>query len=82
VNPLAEEFVDMSSHMAGRLREEADLIARFTDSYRRRFSSIIDQMNRGESPESDLAGLRLCVEAVDMMLASQKQLCKALSEMS
>ena len=70
----------MASLMSGRLREEADLIARFTESYRRRFSSMIDQMNRGDSAAVDMAGLRLCVEAVDMMLASQKQLCKALSE--
>ena len=34
------------------------------------------------NPATDLASLRLCVEAVDMMLSSQRQLCKALSEIS
>jgi hypothetical protein len=43
---------------------------------------MIDQMNRVPDSATDLAGLRLCVEAVDMMLSSQKQLCKAIAEMS
>ena len=58
------------------------MIARFTDTYRRQFSSLIDRMNQGANQANDLASLRLCVEAVDMMLASQKQLCNALAEMS
>jgi len=72
----------MRSEMNGKLRDEVALIARFTDTYRRRFSTMIDRMNRGGNASMDPAGLRLCVEAVDMMLASQKQLCKALSEMA
>jgi hypothetical protein len=72
----------MTPHLTGKLRDEVNLIARFTDSYRRRFSSMIDQLNRGTSPQMDLASLRLCVEAVDMMLSSQKQICNALAEMS
>ena len=72
----------MMSQMSGKLRQEVDLIARFTETYRRKFSSMIDRMNHDTDPATDLASLRLCVEAVDMMLASQKQLCKALSEMA
>ena len=68
--------------MTGKLRDEVDLISRFTETYRRRFSSLIDRMNGGPDPATDLASLRLCVEAVDMMLASQKQLCNALAEIS
>ena len=68
--------------MNGKLRKEVDLISRFTDTYRRQFSSLIDRMNRGANPATDLASLRLCIEAVDMMLASQKQLCKALAEIA
>ena len=64
------------------LRQEVDLITRFTESYRRKFSSMIDRMNHETDPATDLASLRLCVEAVDMMLSSQRQLCKALSEIS
>jgi hypothetical protein len=72
----------MTQQMTGRLRKEVDLIARFTDTYRRQFSSLIDRMNQGANQANDLASLRLCVEAVDMMLASQKQLCNALAEIS
>lgn len=72
----------MSPESRGKLRVEADLIARFAESYRRKFSSMIDQMNRTSDPQIDLASLRLCVEAVDMMLTTQKQLAKALVEMS
>ena len=72
----------MSAQMNGKLRDEVILISRFTDNYRRRFSSMIDRMNRGDNPATDMASLRLCIEAVDMMLASQKQLCRALSEMA
>ena len=72
----------MSSQMSGRLRQEVDLISRFTETYRRKVLCMIDRMNHGPSPATEAAGLRLCVEAVDMMLASQKQLCKTLSEMA
>ena len=65
-----------------QLRQEVDLITRFTETYRRKFSSMIDRLNGTADPATDLASLRLCVEAVDMMLSSQKQLCKALSEMA
>jgi hypothetical protein len=68
--------------LPGKLRQEVDLIARFTETYRRRFSSLIDRMNHETSPAMDLASLRLCVEAVDMMLASQKQLCDALAQIT
>jgi hypothetical protein len=75
-------MVLMTGQMSGKLRLEVDLISRFTDAYRRRFSSLIDRMNRNEKGSTDLASLRLCVEAVDMMLSSQKQLCDALAELS
>jgi hypothetical protein len=75
-------MVFMTPQMSGKLRQEVALIARFTESYRRRFSSMIDRMNRLPDAATDVAGLRLCVEAVDMMLSSQKQLCKAIAEMT
>lgn len=72
----------MPSLANGRLREEVDLISRFTESYRRKFSDMIDRMNHDTDRANDGASLRLCVEAVDMMLSSQKQLCRALAEIS
>ena len=72
----------MSQQLSGKMREEVDLIARFAETYRRRFSNLIDRMNRAADPATELASLRLCVEAVDMMLSNQKQLAKALSEIT
>ena len=54
---------------------------RFTQSYRRKFAQLIDRMNRSE-PASDLQCVRLCVEAVDMMLASQSQVAQSLRQMT
>lgn len=72
----------MESSLAGQLRDEVDLISRFAESYRRKFSALIEQMNHPHDPSTDMASLRLCVEAVDMMLASQKQLAVALYDMT
>lgn len=72
----------MEQQLSGRMREEVDLIARFAETYRRRFSNLIDRMNHAADPATELASLRLCVEAVDMMLSNQKQLAKALCEMT
>ena len=64
-----------------RLREEVDLMERFTQSYRRKVLDLIERLN-GASAPSDLQCVRLCVEAVDMMLASQSQMAKTLREMT
>ena len=80
----------MSPQLRGEIRQEADLIARFAQTYRRRFSELIERMNRTQSgaiaPGSEAApdpeSLRLCVEAVDMMLLTQQHLAKALDAIS
>jgi hypothetical protein len=73
----------MTTQLSGRIRQEVDLIARFAENYRRRFSDLIDRLNRNsDSTTLDLASLRLCVEAVDMLLSNQRQLAKALYEIS
>src|SRR4051812_32093163 len=72
----------MTPQLSGKIRQEVDLIARFAETYRRRFSSMIDRLNSADDHATDLASLRLCVEAVDMMLSNQKQLAKALYEMA
>ena len=79
----------MSPQLQGQIRQEADLIARFAQTYRRRFSEMIDRMNRTHGGNvtatdvaGDLASLRLCVEAVDMMLLTQQHLAKALDAIS
>lgn len=72
----------MSPESRGKLLAEADLISRFAESYRRKFSFLIDKMNHRPDPSLDTASIKLCVEAVDMMLATQKQLANALCELS
>lgn len=70
------------SARARKLQQEADLIGRFVESYRRRFSTVIDRMNRGVDPAADSASLRLCVEAMDMLLANQQELSRILGELT
>jgi len=71
----------MSAFATQRLRQEVELMERFTESYRRQFAQLIDRMNRSE-PASDLQCIRLCIEAVDMMLASQSQVAQSLREIA
>jgi hypothetical protein len=64
-----------------QLRKEVDLIGRFAESYRRKFYILIDQLNTRPDASVDIASLRLCVEAVDMMLANQTELVRMLREL-
>ncbi|HVT88487.1 MAG TPA: hypothetical protein VHD56_06515 [Tepidisphaeraceae bacterium] len=72
----------MSEGARQQIKQEVDLITRFAESYRRKFASLIDRMNRAPDSVSDLASLRLCVEAVDMILSNQSELARALSQMT
>jgi len=67
----------MSPSQARRLAEEMDLMERFSRSYRRKFSLLIEQLNR-PGATSDPTSVRLCIEAVDMMLATQSQVASSL----
>jgi hypothetical protein len=71
----------MSALATQRLRQEVELMERFTHTYRRKFAELIDRMNRSQ-PISDLQCIRLCLEAVDMMLASQSQVAQSLRELA
>lgn len=71
----------MSTLLSRRLRREAELMRAFAQTYQSKFESIIDRLNRHDPP-SDLHCLRLCVEAVNMMLASQQQLASAIEQIS
>lgn len=64
-----------------RIVSEMDLIGRFADSYRQKFAVLISQMNQGDS-RAAASGIRLCIESLDMLLANQSALAKALSELS
>lgn len=74
----------MPPHVRRHLIQEVDLIGRFADSYRRKFASMIDRMNHAPNQHetTDLASLRLCVEAVDMMLSNQSELARVLRDLT
>ncbi|HEY7120456.1 MAG TPA: hypothetical protein VH475_27985 [Tepidisphaeraceae bacterium] len=72
----------MASPPTHRLRQEADLLERFTQTYRRKFAELIDRLNAADAPPSDFQCVRLCVEAVNMMLASQTEVARTLREIS
>src|SRR5687768_14276223 len=79
----------MSPQHRRQIRQEVDLIQRFADSYRRKFADLIDRMNRAttattgpEVARPDLNCLKLCVEAVDMMLATHHRLAAAVARLS
>jgi hypothetical protein len=60
---------------------EMELIGRVSDYYHRRFLELIEQMNR-QPGASDSPTMRLCVEAVDAVLATHSQIARLLSEIA
>jgi lysyl-tRNA synthetase class I len=70
--------------MNRQIEREVDLIGRFAKTYRRKFSILIDRLNHPQRRDSstDLASLRLCVEAVDMMLSNQSEITRILREIA
>jgi hypothetical protein len=71
----------MATDNVDRLRDEATLVERFTQTYRLKFADLIDRLNGSGAP-SDLQCVRLCVEAVNMMLDSQTQMARTLRAMA
>ena len=76
----------MSVALARDIQVEADLIERFVRTYRRRFASAIEHLNRQVETQDDsspqLHCLRLCVEAMDMMLMNQDRMAQAMREIA
>ena len=76
----------MASHLHRRIHDEVELIQRFAGSYGKKFDELIARLN-GSAQAPDAAGadgqcLRLCVEAVNMVLSLQGQLAGVLDELS
>jgi hypothetical protein len=70
----------MSSQMRNRVREDLDVMGRFSRSYRERFAAVIRELNAEHpTPQAGGKALRLCVEAMDMVLAMQERLTEALA---
>lgn len=72
----------MTPQLCRALRSEVELVARFSESYRRKFGELIGRLNHGGDPHADQQSVRLCVEAVDMMLSTHHLLAKALSQLT
>ena len=72
----------MSPQARQAIRKEADLTERVVEYYRRLFAGLIARMNREPSVRSDIECMRMCVEAVDMMLENQGRMTKALREIA
>lgn len=45
-------------------------------------SAMIDRLNHPHDPAADMASLRLCVEAVDVMLSNQAELVRVLRQLT
>jgi hypothetical protein len=76
----------LSSEASAGLREEAALVERFVECYGRRFDALIRRLNAApratDGPASpDAQSLRLCVEAVSMMLVTHGQMARALRQL-
>jgi len=71
----------MSAEARDRILQEANLAARFSEMYRRRFAELIERMNKNLHDPAGRDGLRLCIEAVDMMLATQSYLTRAIVQL-
>ncbi|MGA2499741.1 MAG: hypothetical protein ABSH20_18555 [Tepidisphaeraceae bacterium] len=72
----------MRPHPQHPLEQELDVIQRFADSYQRQFAVLIRQLNGPPVPGASAQGLRLCVEAVNMMLESHRTLATAVRELA
>jgi hypothetical protein len=64
------------------LQQELDVIQRFADSYQKQFAVLIRQLNGPPAAGAPVQGLRLCVEAVNMMLESHRTLATAVQELT
>jgi hypothetical protein len=58
------------------------VIETFARTYREQFSVLIEQLNADPTPQTGRQCLRLCVEAVNMLLASQDQITSALRSLT
>lgn len=72
----------MSPVARRQFRQNLDVIERFSASYGREFASLIRELNADPTPQTGRRSLRMCVEAVNMLLDTQKQLAAALRSMN
>ena len=72
----------MSSALRQSIHQEVNLVQEFTRTYRAKLAEMIDRLNASDGPAAGSDSIRWCVEAVDMMLASQAQFAKAMDRLA
>ncbi len=76
----------MLSETRQAIRDEVNLVQRFTQTYRAKLAGMIDRLNSPSiaplEANPDQQSIRWCVEAVDMVLASQAEFAKALDRLA
>jgi hypothetical protein len=72
----------MGTHLQQRIRDEVELIQRFAGSYGRKFDELIDRLNITPAAAADGQSVRLCVEAINMVLSLQEHLASVLADLS
>jgi hypothetical protein len=79
----------MSSGLRQTIDDEAILVQRYTSSYRAKLADLIDRLNDSLATTTtttdsrpDRQSIRWCVEAVDMVLASQAEFAKAMQRLA
>lgn len=58
--------------------DDTEVIRRFARSYRRQFNDLIEQLNKAPHGTIDSRCVRLCVEAMDMVLLTQDRMAQVL----
>jgi len=71
----------MSPIARRQIRDDLDLIERFSQSYREQFATAIAELNGAPTAQTGERCLRLCVESVNMLLTLQDRMAAALKEM-
>ena len=72
----------MSIETQQQIRSDLAVIERFANTYREQFSQLIRELNNDPTPQTGRRCLRLCVEAVNMLLDTQNHLANALRTMN
>ena len=73
----------MSPQVRLRLRQEVDLIDRFTQTYRQQFCELVKELNSA-APGADAMqrSVRLGIEAINVLLSIQSHLAESLRQIS
>jgi hypothetical protein len=69
----------MNANQRIELKREVELIGRLSDAFGHRFAELVDRLNRPDAAPPSTATLRLCVEAVNMMLDTQTRLARTIA---